>query len=110
MSLRVTLSDIFLTLPAPLYGYYWESDDTLCVPFIASSGHPKAFLHFLTAIEVKGKQVIFPTVINFRLARLLKNRGYQYYPHIGKQHGWNVDGYVLAPKRQDAMEEQVKHD
>lgn len=63
-------------MPQGLSGYWWETAHFVCVPWIASSD-PKAFLSFLRGLERKGKTVFFPTVINARLDRLLRLRGYQ---------------------------------
>lgn len=59
-----------------LDGYWWETERQVCISWIASE-NPHAFLRFLREQEAKGKAVVFPTVINARLERLLQHRGYQ---------------------------------
>ncbi len=63
-------------MPKGLDGYWWETERALCVPWIASDS-PHVFVKFLMQCEAKGKQVIFPCVINERLSILLKRRGYK---------------------------------
>lgn len=58
-----------------LEGYWWETEKQVCIPWVFSHD-PRAFLHFLKAQEAKGKAVVFPTIINARLAKLLLLRGY----------------------------------
>lgn len=54
--------------------YWWEGEHIVCVPFVA--GPPRPFLRFLCEIEARGKPVFFPCVVNARLDRLLRLRGY----------------------------------
>ena len=68
--------DTILQMPPDLGGYWWETDVFVCVPWVYSRD-PGAFLRFLRDIERKGKTVFFPTIINARLDRLLRLRGYQ---------------------------------
>ena len=63
-------------MPAGLEGYWWETEHELWIPWVASE-NPHAFVKFLMQCEKKGKAVIFPTVINERLAVLLQRRNYQ---------------------------------
>ena len=82
-------------LEGDLSGYWCEGPDAITVPFLESRS-PHAFLAFLSAIEQLGKKIIFPTVLNGRLAVLLEKRGYHYsetamYAEEVKE--W-CDGYV----------------
>ena len=54
--------------------YWWRGEHIICVPFVA--GPPRPFLRFLKQIEAEGKIVFFPCVVNARLDRLLRLRGY----------------------------------
>ena len=62
-------------MPEGLAGYWWETDRQICIPDIRSF-NPHRLLRFLGDCEAKGKAVVFPTVINARLDRLLRLRGY----------------------------------
>lgn len=86
----------FIDCPAPLGGYWWEDDETVCLPVISSNGHPREMLNFLAMLEAKGRRVFIPTVINARLAKLLELRGYRYsetvvFDDVMKE--W-IDGYT----------------
>ena len=78
------------TFPHPLEGYWWETERQVVIPWIRNTGTPTTFLKFLRIIEHKGKAIVFPTVINARLDKLLRLRGY-------------VDGVVWA----EGFEEDV---
>ena len=68
--------DAFLPMPPGLEGYWWETSTFVCVPFVLSHD-ARAFIGFLNDLERKAKFVFFPTIINARLDRLLRLRGYQ---------------------------------
>jgi len=76
IELHPTLPSRYNEMPEGLDGYWWESEDTVCVP-VVSAAEPKAFVSFLREIESRGKTVFFPTILNERLYKLLMLRGYQ---------------------------------
>jgi len=89
----------FQDCPSPLDGYWWENDEMVCLPLVASKGHPRALLAFLSSLEDKGKKVFVPSVINARLAKLLELRGYTYSQTAvfdEQMQDW-VDGYTKVP-------------
>tara|TARA_Y100000310_G_scaffold204700_1_gene204929 strand:- start:3136 stop:3642 length:507 start_codon:yes stop_codon:yes gene_type:complete len=66
----------YIGMPEGLDGYWWETETQICVADIHSHD-PQSFIRFLNVIERKGKPVFFPTLVNARLDRLLRLRGYQ---------------------------------
>ncbi|KKM81334.1 hypothetical protein LCGC14_1330810 [marine sediment metagenome] len=66
----------YIDMPDGLDGYWWETETQICVADIHSR-NPRAFIGFLNVIEGKGKPVFFPTLVNARLDKLLRLRGYQ---------------------------------
>ena len=87
----------FEGMTPPLEGYWWETSRQVCIPWVMSRT-PRAFLTFLRAQEAKGKAVVFPTVINARLDKLLRLRGYQecvvYVDYVGE----DAECLVLRPE------------
>lgn len=84
----------YLNMPAGLQGYWWETDNMICVPVvIADRKGDGAFSQFLKDIEAKGKSIFFPTVISGYLDKLLRARGYQDGFVVDEQMGV-VDGLV----------------
>jgi len=67
--------DKYLKMPDGLNGYWWETDNLICVAFVEAykSG---AFSKFLKDIEARGKAVFFPIVVSARLEAILRTRGY----------------------------------
>tara|TARA_Y100000310_G_scaffold339388_1_gene431893 strand:+ start:406 stop:711 length:306 start_codon:yes stop_codon:yes gene_type:complete len=92
----------FEPLPDGLEGYWWETD-YIVIPWIAAR-KPRVFLSWLRAIEKRGKPVFFPTVINERLATLLKHRGYvSAVTYAGEPFNEDVTG-LLKPLADTAGE------
>lgn len=89
--------DKYLDMPEGLSGYWWETDDQICVPFVANNRKGDGtFSKWLTDLETKGKLIFFPTIISARLDAILRNRGYKDAYTIDKEMGY-VDG--LAKER-----------
>lgn len=87
----------FRSLPRPLGGYWWESEQVICVPVVWNTQPGDgSFGRFLQFIENKGKIVFFPTVISARLTSILRSRGYDDAFAMDEHMGF-VDG--LARKR-----------
>ena len=87
----------FGNVPEPMEGYWWETDFVV-IPWINSNGHAHEFLRWLHGLEAKAKPVLFPTVINTRLARLLEKRGYhECLFWVGEPFNAYADGLVRFP-------------
>ena len=86
--------------PAPVDGYCSVSEDTIGVGWVSSSDL-RAFLRVLRQLEAEGKRVVFYTVINARLARLLQRRGYTWKPGVAysERFGESIDGWVKEPRK-----------
>lgn len=92
--------DKYLDMPEGLVGYWWETDNQICVPLvIAKSESDGSFSKFLKDIEAKGKLVFFPTIVNAKLDAILRKRGYQDAAAPDEIFG-AVDGLALDRNRQ----------
>lgn len=68
--------DKYLDMPDGLDGYWWETENLICVPFVAAQNEGNgSFSRFLKEIEAKGKWIFFPTIISARLNYILRARG-----------------------------------
>ena len=84
--------DKYLDMPQGLEGYWWETDNQICVPFVENRNEGDGtFSKWLTELESKGKLIFFPTIISARLDAILRKRGYQDAFVIDKEMGF-VDG------------------
>ncbi len=89
--------DKFLAMPEGLVGYWWETDNEICVPLvIAEHEGSRIFTGWLTEIETRGKLIFFPTIISARLAAILRKRGYVAAVAKDKEFGY-VDGLAKVP-------------
>ncbi len=67
----------YLDMPEGLSGYWWETDNQICVPVVmAKNEGDGTFSRWLTELEAKGKVVFFPTIVSARLDAILRGRGY----------------------------------
>ena len=88
--------DKYLEMPNGLSGYWWEVDNQICVPFVASKNEGDGtFTKWLDELEVKKKLIFFPTIISARLDYILRKRGYEDAFVIDKIMGL-VDGLAKA--------------
>lgn len=94
--------DKYLDMPDGLEGYWWETDNQICVPLVIAK-KAGAFSKFLKEIERKGKIVFFPTIISAKLDAILRARGYKETETIDETFGF-VDGLAL----QGEMPKEVK--
>ena len=62
-------------MPARLEGYWWETDNLICIPFVEAR-EKGAFSQFLKMIEAKGKVIFFPTIVSAKLDVILRAKGY----------------------------------
>jgi hypothetical protein len=92
-----THPDKYLDMPEGLEGYWWETNDQICVPVvIAKNEGDGSFSKFLRDIESKGKLIFFPTIVSAKLDAILRSRGYSDAFVIDKLMGV-VDG-LAKPK------------
>ena len=91
--------DKYLDMPEGLEGYWWETDNQICVPVvIAKNKGDGSFSKFLGDIENKGKLIFFPTIVSAKLDAILRKRGYRDAFVLDKMMGI-VDGLALkTPK------------
>jgi len=64
-----------LPMPDGLQGYWWETNEVICVPVVITQ-KAGTFSLFLKNILSKGKIVFFPTVVSARLDAILRAKGF----------------------------------
>ena len=95
--------DKYLDMPKGLSGYWWETDNQICIPLVENQNEGDGtFSKWLTELEAKGKLIFFPTIVSARLDAILRTRGYQDAFVIDKEMGF-VDGLALPANRQAVM-------
>ena len=65
----------YIAMPTGLGGYWWETEDMVCVPFVESYRRG-AFSLFLRRLAEKGKVVFFPTIVSAKLEAILVAKDY----------------------------------
>jgi len=89
--------DKYLDMPEGLEGYWWETDNQICIPLVASKNEGDGtFSNWLNELEGKGKLIFFPTIVSARLDHILRKRGYKDAFVIDKKMGL-VDGLAWQP-------------
>jgi hypothetical protein len=97
--------DKFLEMPKGLSGYWWETENQICIPFVENSNEGNgAFSKWLTELETKRKLIFFPTIISARLDAILRKRGYKDALVNDKEMGF-VDGLAWCPLPDSAVKE-----
>ena len=100
----------YLDMPEGLRGYWWETDNQICVPLIENQHEGDgAFSKWLNKLEAKNKLVFFPTVVSGRLDMILRKRGYQDAFVIDKEMGL-VDGLAHQPSQNPAPKTGGKYE
>lgn len=93
--------DRYLDMPEGLDGYWWETDENVCVPVVISKHEGNGtFSRWLEILEAKNKTIFFPTIISARLDMILRKRGYQDGFVIDGEFG-PIDGLVFLPSNKD---------
>ena len=87
--------DKFLDMPEGLGGYWWETDNLVCIPFVEARKEG-AFSAFLKELNGKGKIIFFPTLISAKLDSILRSKGYVEAGVMDKMMGF-VDGLAYFP-------------
>ena len=65
-------------MPKGLTGYWWETDNLICVPLVESQNEGDGkFTEWIKNLEDKHKMIFFPTIVSGRLDFILRKRGYQ---------------------------------
>lgn len=83
----------FNDMPAGLGGYWWETVNKICIPFVENEHEGDGtFSRWLKELEAKHKIIFFPTIISARLDAILRARGYQDAGVNDDQLGCWVDG------------------
>ena len=89
--------DKYLDMPPGLDGYWWETDDFICVPVVIAK-RKGAFSLFLKELSAKNKTIFFPTIISAKLDALLRAKGFQ-DAYIKDEMMGIVDGLALVRER-----------
>lgn len=91
--------DKFLDMPPGLDGYWWETEEQICVPFIENRNEGDGtFSKWLKELENKSKLIFFPTIVSARLDAILRKKGYIDAFVIDKEMGF-MDG-LAKPAQQ----------
>lgn len=67
----------YKNLPYGLRGYWWETNNVICIPLVWAGSKEGTFSSFLKMIDKRHKLLFFPSIVSARLGAILRAKGYQ---------------------------------